>query len=578
MNNIKRLFLSLIAVISVAASFAQLPSAPKFAGKAQKAILSLNTYNKNGDLMKTGTAFYIGQNGNAIADYSLFKGASKAIVIDASGKQYDVDCIQGADDTYSVVRFRVNTKGNAFLNVPEYIQGLGSTVYALNYSKEKIKNCPQGTIEALDSINGKYAYYKLSADLGEDYVGAPLFNDNGEVIGILHAAAGKGADSRSYALDTRFREELKISAIQSRSATLALSSIDIAKGIPETQEECLVYAYFKSRTAGNDEYMNILNRFVAEHPQCAEAYYRRCTPLTDLQRFDEADADLQKYLSLAADKADANYNTAQAIYNKVKYMPEVPYEKWNEDVALNYINKAIELENAAPDDESPKQLVRYKELKALILSTKKDYDEAVKIYEELNVGENRTPVYYYALCAVKEARGDSASVLIADLDSAIAMFGEPLPADAASFVLRRGQIYKSIGQYRKAVQDYNNYAYLVNSKVNDTFYYDRSQLEMDAHMFQQAVDDIESALTIAPNNLLYLVEKASICIRVNMLDECIDACTRALSLNDKLTDAYRIRGYAYIQKKDNVSARADLQKAIDLGDENAAELMKTYIK
>lgn len=574
----KRLFLSLVFSFFLIAAFAQLQPAPKSAGKAQKAILSLNTYDKNGDLMKSGVAFFIGQNGEAMADYSFFKGASKAIVIDMSGKQYDVDCIQGADDTYSVVRFRVNTKGNAFLNTPKYIQGLGQSVYALGFSKDKVKTCPQGTIESLDSIFSKYAYYKLSSDFGDEYLGAPLLNDNGEVVGILHSALGKGTDRRSYALDTRFREELNISAIQSRSASIALAGIDIEKGLPDTQEECLVYAYFKSRTAGNDEYMAILNRFVATYPQCAEAYYRRATPLTDLQRFDEADADLQKYLSLASDKADANFNIAQAIYNKLRYMPEVPYEKWTEDLALDYVNKAIELENAKPDDESPRQLLKYNEQKALIYSSKKDYDAAVKLYEEINVGENRSPVYYYAMSIAKEARGDSASTLIADLDSAVAMFGEPIPADAANFVLRRGQLYKACGQYRKAVQDYNTYSYVLDSKVSDVFYYDRSQLEMDAHMFQQAIDDIESACNLAPNNPLYFIEKSGMCLRFNMIDESIDAATRALALNDKLTDAYRIRGYAYVQKNNMALARADLQKAIDLGDKSAEELMKTYVK
>lgn len=576
MNINKRYILSLFFSLSLISAFAQQQAAPKFAGKAQKAILSLNTYDKKGELMKSGVAFFVGQNGDALADYSFFKGASKAIVIDASGKQYDVDCIQGADDTYSVVRFRVNTKGNAYLNTPQSIQNVGATVYALNYNKEKVKTCPQATIESLDSIDGKYAYYKFSADLGAEYVGSPVFNDNGEVIGLLHSAVGR--DARSYALDARYREELVISAIQKNSASIALSSIDIAKGIPDTQEECLVYAYFKSRTAGNDEYMDVLNRFVAAFPQCAEAYYRRATPLTDLQRFDEADADLQKYLSLATDKAEANFNVAQAMYNKLRYMPEVPYEKWTQDVALGYVDKALDLGKTNTEADAKSKILKYKELKALLYSSKKDYDAAIAMYEEMNVGEDRSPVYYYAISTVKEARGDSVSALIADLDSAIAMFGEPLPSEAASFVLRRGQLYKRSAQYRKAAQDYNTYAYVLNSQVSDAFYYDRSQLEMEAHMFQQAVDDINTACNMAPNNVLYLVEKSAICLRLNLIDESIDAATRALALDDKLTDAYRIRGYAYIQKQNKTLARIDLQKAIDLGDENAAELMNTYLK
>lgn len=574
-----RIILSLlIFALSAVASFAQLQPAPKFAAKAQKAILSVNTYDKNGDLMKSGIAFYVGANGEALSDLSIFKGASKAIVIDASGKQLEVESILGADDTYSIVRFRVNTKGNATLSPASYIQHVGSTVYALNYSKDKITVCPQATIESLDSINAKYAYYKFSDNMGDQYVGSPVFNANGEVVALLHSALGQGNILRSYALDIRYKEELKISAIQSRSSTIALNGINIPKGLPDTLEECLVYTYFKSRSAGNDEYMDIMNRFVATYPNCAEAYLRRSTPLTDLKRFDEANADLEKYLSLAADKPLANYNVSQNVYNKIHYMPEVPYDKWTIDIALSHADKALELETATPRDESPANLIKFKELKGQILMEKKDYDAAISIYEDLNSDEKRSPSYYYALSLAKELRGDSISTITADLDSAITMFGEPMPSDAAPFVLRRGQIYSKFGKYRQAVLDFNQYAYLLNSQVSDVFYYDRSQIEMEAHMYQQALEDINSALNKAPNNPLYLVEKASMCLRFNMIDDCISSCNAALQVNPNIPLAYRIRGYAEIQKKDNEAARISLQKAIDMGDEQSAELMNTYLK
>lgn len=573
-----RTVLSILLLTISILSFAQLQPAPKFTPKAQKSILSLNTYDKNGELMKSGTAFFVSQNGDAIADYALFKNAYKAIAIDASGKQYDVDCILGADDTYSIVRFHVNTKGNSFLTTVKYIQPIGSKVYAINFSKEKISVCPQSTIESLDSINAKYAYYKFAGDMGNTYVGSPVFNETGELIGILHSAMGQGIYLHSYAMDIRFREELKISAIQSSSSTMALKSINIPKGIPDTVEEGLVYAYFKSRTADNDEYLDILNRMIAAFPENAELYQRRSVPLTDIGQNAEADADLQKYLSLAADKAIANYTVAQGIYNKLRYVPEPAYDKWTADVAVDYINKAIELESAQQREESAANMLKFKEQKALILSMKKDYDGAITLYEEINTGEHRSPAYYYAISTARESRGDSTSLIIAELDSAINMFGTPMPTEAANYVLRRGQVHANAGEYRKAVIDYNQYAYLLNSQVSDVFYYDRSQIEVNARMFQQALDDINSAVSLRPDNPLYLVEKGAICLRVNMIDDCITACTEALRLNADLPVAYRIRGYAYVQKQDMKSARKDLEKATELGDESAKEILKTYVK
>ena len=63
-----------------------------------------------------------------------------------------------------------------------------------------------------------------------------------------------------------------------------------------------------------------------------------------------------------------------------------------------------------------------------------------------------------------------------------------------------------------------------------------------------------------------------------MLDECIAACQKAISLNPSIIDSYRILGYAQLQKGDKANARINLQKAIDMGDENAKKIMETYIK
>ena len=566
-NYMKRLLLT--AVTFIACVCASLAQAPKGINKIQKAIISVNTYDKKGDLLHSGTGFYVGTNGEAIADYSLFKDAYKATVIDMNGKQIDVDCILGADDTYSVVRFRVNTKGNAVLQCVGDSLVSASQVFVVPFSKEKIKNCRNTTIESQSPLKEKYAYYTLANDLGEEFYGSPLFNERGELIGILQPSLKE----KGYALDIRFREELTIKAIMSNSANMALNSINISKGVPESVEEALVYTYFKSRSAGNDEYLDIMNRFIATYPDNAEGYLRRCTPYIDLCEFDKADADLHKYLSLAKDKASANYNIAQTLYNKLTYQKEPAYDKWTYDLAVEHIDKSIELYK---DDKT--KIADAKILKAQILSGKKDYDGAIAIYEQLNADSTTTsPAIYYAMSIASESRGDSTTAVIALMDSAISKFGDPLPGDAANYVLRRGRLYAQIEKNRLAVQDYNQYCYLVNNKVSDVFYYDRSQIELKARLFQQAYDDINTAISMSPK-IAYYIEKAAMCLRFGYNDESIEACNIVLRSNANDTDALRILGFAQIQAGKKEEGKVNLQKAIDLGDENAKEIMDKYGK
>jgi tetratricopeptide (TPR) repeat protein len=153
-----------------------------------------------------------------------------------------------------------------------------------------------------------------------------------------------------------------------------------------------------------------------------------------------------------------------------------------------------------------------------------------------------------------------------------------MPSDASPFVIRRGQLLANSGKYREAVRDYNQYAYLQNNKVSAVFLYERSQIEVNARMFQQALDDLNRAVEIVPREPLYHVERAALTLRVGMLDDCIQSCQTAIRLNPNIIDAYRILGYAQLQKGDKTNARLNIQKAIDMGDETAKTLMDTYFK
>lgn len=566
----RKILYTLLLCLTALTSSAQ----PKFASKVKKGMISVNTYDATGDLLRQGKGFYVGANGEAIADYRLFKGAYKAIVVDDNGKQADVDCILGADDTYSLVRFKVQTKGNAFLSAVSSIQPMKSSLFVLGNVDGGMKSLPV-TITDTSMIQSKYVYYGLNKKVDETLLSSPVFNESGMLVGVLHSTIGE----KSYVLDIRFRETLKMEAIPTRSASTALSNIYIPKGLPDSAEEALVYLYFNSRNTSNDVYIDMVNRFVNTYPQNAEGYLRRATPLIDLQRFDEADSDLRKHLELIQDKALGNYNVASILSDKLRLQPEPAYEKWTYDVALQHVDKAITLnmpDGKTPSDEQKANDTKYKILKAQLLMGKEDYNAAITLYESMNQGENRSPSYWYAISMAREGRGDSIPSVMEPLDSAIAMFSEPMPREAATYIIRRGQLLANSGKYREAVQDYNQYAYLLNSKVSAVFYYERSQIEVNARMFQQALDDLNKAIEMAPRVPLYYVEKAALTLRVSLFDECIEACQNAIRLNPDIIDTYRILGYAQLQKGEKVNARLNIQKAIDMGDEAAKQLMETY--
>ena len=75
---------------------------PKWSKKARKAVFSVITYNADNKILNTGNGFYIDSEGTGVSDYSLFKGAHKAVVVTSDGKELPVTLILGANDMYDV--------------------------------------------------------------------------------------------------------------------------------------------------------------------------------------------------------------------------------------------------------------------------------------------------------------------------------------------------------------------------------------------------------------------------------------------------------------------------------------------
>ena len=482
---------------------AQEPLAPKWVGKVQKkSIVEVYTYDKDKQLKSQGTGFFVTADGVCVADYGLFKDAYSAVVTDVKGNKYDVEKILGADETYSLVKFQVaGMKKSVPLEMGQLVPFAGSEngskVYAVVFSARPSVTCPQTSVAAVSELGGGNVYLTLADSIAEKYYGAPLFDEAAKLVGMVQPSI----DRQGYAIGAKYIDTLKIEAIASKMNSLALGNIHIRKGIPDNMDEALVYLYFKSRTADNDEYMAMLNEFVATYPQNAEGYLRRSTPLIDLQRFDEAENDLQKYLSLATDKGKAYASVADVIYTKLVYQPTPEYDRWTYQVAVDYVDKAMAVDSAKLD---------YKLLKGRILTAAKRYDEAIALYDDINNSKDRSAATYYAACLVHDQNGDTATVQIEQLDSAIALFGTPLPKEASTYVMHRAKLYERIGEYRKAVMDYNTYCYLVNNKVNDQFYFDRAVVELRARMYQQCLDDLNKAIELNPNEPSYKETKKNL--------------------------------------------------------------------
>ena len=132
------------------------------------------------------------------------------------------------------------------------------------------------------------------------------------------------------------------------------------------------------------------------------------------------------------------------------------------------------------------------------------------------------------------------------------------------------------GQYRLAVADLNDYESLMSTQVNAQFYYVRFQNEVSGRLYQQALNDIAKAIQLEPQNDLFFAEKASLEVRVGLYDDAIATATEAIRISPDNSDGYLFLGVAQCLKGQKAEGIKNLQRAGELGDPQAAELIEKY--
>ncbi len=497
-----------------------------WAKKAGNGVFTLKTFDANGSLLGSAYGFFTGEQGEAVSSFTPFKGAQRAVVIDAQGKEWPVALMIGADNTYDIAKFQVDSKKTTPLPIATTIASNGSTVWLMPYTVKKVPVCKQGTVSSAELFKGEYGYYTLAMTADEQLIGCPILNDAGQVVGLLQSSVG-GKDNVSYAVSARYADELKVGALSINDPNLRTTAIPLA--LPDQQDEAVLSLFMAGSTMKGEQYADYLERFIQKFPLVADGYTYRARLHTAKGDFAAADVDMQQAVRVATQKDDAHYQYAQFILQKELYQSDQSYPDWSLDRALQESQEAYRL--------NPQPV--YRQQQAEILFAQKKYAEAYDIYQELTNGAQRNAETFYAAAQCKVMMDDSKAAL-ALLDSAVNTFSRPYIKTAAPYLRAR------------------------------------AQLAMERRRYQQAIDDMQEVVALEPNIPDYWAEKAGYEVRLNLTDEAIKSAETCVRLSPQSSEGYLLLGLAQCIKGDKADGLRNLQQAKELGNSQAQALIDKY--
>lgn len=169
------------------------PEFQKVAQKAAPAIVELTVFDAKGQLLRSGTAFYVSHDGLLATSLDLVADAAYGVAKSSDGKIRNVTGLIDFSKTSGLVILRAETQiGVPALPLQKTTESIAVNAWGVvvgNTLEHKEQPMAAGLITSLGADPKKDAF-QIGGTIPNDAVGAPVLDANGEVVGVV-TAGGK---------------------------------------------------------------------------------------------------------------------------------------------------------------------------------------------------------------------------------------------------------------------------------------------------------------------------------------------------------------------------------------------------
>ncbi len=551
---------ALICMVAAAFGGSPLAAQPAAVKNVGKSVFTLTTFRADGSLLASSHGVFVSETGEAVSDLKPFLGAARAVVIDQKGRQMEVTRMQGINELYDVARFLVDGKTIA-APLATGLLAKGGKAWLVGYHP-KSPEIVETEVKEMEPFMEQYAYYIFGMNAPDNAIACPFVNEQGEVIGLMQVST---TTFDTHATDVRFIRSLTVGGLAATDANLRKIGIPTALPTDETQAQLALM--MAGQSGDSLKYDAAITDFLRQFPQRVDGYEARARWMMTQGDLAAADKMMNQAIDHVANKDDAHYQFSKIVYDAL-LVYGVDSQEWTLDKAQQEIMKAIQVQD----------LPAYHQMLGQILFAKGEYQTAFDLFMKLHddAAPNGELLYQAARC--QQMMNAEPMAVVGILDRAIEETDTLRMMETAPYFLLRAEMYEQADSFRKAVFDYTRYEYLQQGRVGAPFYYIREQAEVKGKLYQQALTDIMRAALLAPDEPAYFAEMASLQLRVNMPDQALRAAERCIELSPDDIDGYLLLGVAQARMGQKEEGLSNLQKAKELGNEQADALIEKYSK
>lgn len=306
-------------------------------------VVTVVTYNLDGEVAGLGSGFFISSSGILVTNYHVLDGAYRADVKTLDGREYPIVAVVAKNQQVDLIKVRVNIPRNRVTLLPLAKQEpvLADRVVVIGSPLGLDQTVSEGIISAVRETPAFGRVFQLTAPISQGSSGSPVLNHQGEVVGVVSFQVTEG-QNLNFAISVNALHQLPMDAAPTSLAEWTLRNSGQRPAVAaelcrqgarltiEGQyEEALTF--FKEATetapddpnawyglgscyAGLDQQDDAVEAFrqpIVADPDNLEAHFLLAMYYNSLERYEQAVASLREVLRIDPTSLQGRFELGQ---------------------------------------------------------------------------------------------------------------------------------------------------------------------------------------------------------------------------------------------------------------------------